>query len=144
MQKADQDGMVEYTLQAEDMVWLEEFNKKNRTLSLSMMEMESIMDRLEKNSFYHLNTHRIALNRQRKRRRSSTSTSLPPSPLTPSIPSTPMRVHNGVSKAPSPAISLKNYGSDHDIIHKNTSQEFKLPCNIYVTHEKVKGVMAHC
>ena len=67
------DRSIEYNLEPRDIQWLLDFNKANPQQSMAPFEMELIIDRLEKESHYHLNTHRITLKPEasRKRRRFS-------------------------------------------------------------------------
>jgi len=72
------DRSIEYNLEPADVEWLLEFNKVNPQHSMAPFEMELIVDRLEKESYYHLNTNRITLQSaaSRKRRRFSAPASL--------------------------------------------------------------------
>jgi hypothetical protein len=82
------DEVVEYALDAKDMEWLLDFNEAQKQHSLSPNELEAVIDRLEKDSFYHLNTHKLVLEpatpQPRKKRRMSAAELLGiPSTLSP-------------------------------------------------------------
>lgn len=55
------DRTVEYSLAAADLDWLARFNAGCPEAALSPDELELVIDRLEKDSFYHLNSRRETL-----------------------------------------------------------------------------------